>query len=166
MKQISVNDLVNKLMTIEPNTEATIKTLTDPKLKKTNNPYEGVLKESVSQVTLNYRYSDEVNRQRAREGAEFDFTPKPRKWGTRLGETALITHNSQIYVSACFRSVDSTKYLHEGNEIDKTLLEQWIPVRKSQADKQGLATEVIVRDFKLNSLVSIQIEGEEEMEVI
>ena len=164
MKQVNQNQLVNLLAGLTPNTPAKITTLTDPKLKKTGNPYnEGqIMKASVATVLLNYSYEKEVNRGRALEGKEFDFEAKPRKWGERFGNTPLITHNGQLYLSCKFLNTESTKYLNEGTEIDKLSIEQWLPVSKSAADKQGLdeAHEIIVRDFKIASITEIEVNGE------
>ena len=160
MKKITVDELVNLLLVVKENTLAEIKTLTDPKLRKTNNPYAGeIMKESVGLVVLNYNYEKEVNRQRAREGEEFDFQTKARTWGTRMGESSLITHNGFIYVDVNYKESKETKFLHNGEEIEKVLIEEWLPKKKSNSGRQKVDKEVVSRTIKVGSIVEIKIDG-------
>ena len=109
MKTINTNQLTNILANIAQNVPAEITTITEPKMLKKGNPFTGVTKKSIANVMLNYNYGAEVNRQRALEGKEFDFTPKARAWGEKLGETGLITHNGQLYLSCRFLITKESK---------------------------------------------------------
>ena len=164
MKTININQLTNLLMGLPKDTLAKVTTVTNPKLKKTGNPYpEGsITKRTVSTVMLNYSYGDEVNRERAFEGKEFDFQPKARAWGERIANTPLVTNNGKLYLDCRFMEAGKSEYLNEGQPIDKTAIESWLPETKSGAAKQGLneANEVVVRSYSVTSIVEMELNNE------
>ena len=160
MKKITVNQLVNLLSAISVETPARIVTETEVKMKKTNNPYFGqVTKRTTSNVLLCFNYENEVNRERAKEGKEFDFEAKARTWGDKLGNSPIITNNGQLYLSVRFLKSDGSEFKHNNQPIAKTMLTEWLQESKSSASNQGLTdtNEVIVRTYKVVNVKEITI---------
>ena len=165
MKQINIDQLAGVLSNLPTDTDAILTTETVPQMRKSGNPYAGeITKRTVAHVSLNYKYEKEVNRKLALEGKEIDFEAKNRKWGSHLGNTPLITKDGKLYLDVQFKSVVSSEYLHNGQPIDKELLESYLPAAKNTGDKQGLQEEnaIIVRSYKIGSVRSIEIKGHAE----
>lgn len=163
MKTINVNQLVNLLNGVTVETPAKIVTETEVKMKKTNNPYYGeVKKRTTSNVLLSFNYENEVNRERAKEGKEFDFQAKERAWGAKLGNTPIITNNGQLYLSVRFLKSEGSTFSHNDQAIDKSVLTEWLQESNSNAAGQGLNTqnEVVVRTYKIVNVKEITLNGE------
>lgn len=163
MRTIDINGLTNLLNGLNGETKAKITTVTVPGMRKTGNPYTGAItKRTISQVLLNFDYPKEVNRERAKEGKEFDFEAKNRQWGAHLGNSPLITNNGQLYLNCRFKSVESSEFLNNDQPIDKAMIQEWLQESKSSSSAQGLnpENEVIVRTYKLASLREIEVNGE------
>ncbi len=157
-------------------TFATIVTETEPAFNKFSRtkdalgnkvpcPYNEVVKVSTMNITINFIYANSVNRAQVKEGSEGDFTPAPRKWGERVEGTPFVMHDGKIYLEAKANAAPSQlAYIDKttGAEVDKALLEDYLPVKKSNAAHQGLSeeNEIIVRDFKLLSIKEIKMNGE------
>lgn len=163
VKTISREDLYKMFLGIKSAKFATIKTLTDPKMRKTNNPYLGTMKETVMNITLNFNYENSVNSQRTKEGTENDFEALPRKWGQRVPNTCLVMHNGKIYIEVKANGKpQSTSFISpDGTTIEKSLLLPFLPVKKSNAEHQGVEKEIILRDYSLENITGIKIDGSE-----
>ena len=156
-KIITIDKLADILMNINTPTLAKILSETIPGMKKTNNPYyEGTVKLSEKNVQIAFNYTEAVNINRALEGKDFDFVAKPRKWGQRIGTTSIISHNGMMYVEARLLKNLETHYFHNGQEIDKSVLTEVLN-KPSSSKTQDLENEIIVNDFKLNSIRQIQL---------
>lgn len=138
---------------------ATIETETEVAMRKTNNPYAGfVTKRTRINVTLNFNYTNSVNNQRGKEGNQEDFVPHARKWGNRIDGTTLILHKGIVYVEAKPNGKpQSVEYLFKGQPIDKSELLPWLPVANSNKEHQGVEKEIIVRDYKLDSILAVDM---------
>ena len=90
MPALSKSELVDHLMGLRGAKFTTIVAETDPRMRKTGNPYVGATKISRVNGVVNWIYQNAVNNQRCRENQPLDqgevehFEPEPRKWGTRL----------------------------------------------------------------------------------
>jgi hypothetical protein len=162
MKNININELANLLMGLPKNTPCELTTLTEVKMKKTNNPlFDRVTKQAVANVLVNFCYEDEVNRELAKEGKEFNFESAERKWGANLGDTGLVTHNGGLYLPARFLNVKESKYFVDGDtEIPKVEVEPFLPAKKEGSGRQGTVEEVVVRSYKIASVKQLVIKGE------
>ncbi len=147
----------------------TTKTLLDMIGK--NNPFHNkIYKVSKINGVVNWHYSRAVNRQRAREGKESDFIPKPRTWGTRLTGLPFVSHvtkdgKHKIYLEVKVERVLETKCFYEcafikDKEIDKKLLEPYLKSENnSTKEHQGVEKEVILRDYDMNNIIDITVDG-------
>lgn len=163
METISKDKLLELLTSLKTSTFATIITETVPPMNKKNNPYfdDRLLKYMEANVCINFIYKNSVNRQRDKEGVEIEFKPKERRWGTRISGTPLVQHGDSYYLECRFLKHVNTFYLHKGNIIDEQLFVQWLKNGRSNAEHQGLSyeNEVIVRDFKIDSILEIKMLG-------
>ena len=139
----------------------TITTRTDPRLRKTGNPYAGnVVKVQALNGVLNYDYEASVNRQRSREDKPEGFKAEARQWGQRVAGTPIVEHKGKSYLSVkverClwrrFETIDT------GEMIDPTMLDPFMPAKS--ASRQGVEREVIERTISLDSIVSVRMNGQ------
>lgn len=162
IKLITSEELKNILANIKGATMATVTTITEPSMKKTNNPYLylGVKKITTINCTINFIYANSVNNQRKKEGQPQDFSPHPRKWGQRIQRTPLIEHKGEYYleIKPNGKPQDIT-YTLNGTIIGKKELEKFLYEKKSNAVHQGVKKEIIVRDVKLSNISQIKMLG-------
>ena len=148
------------LSDIKGATFATLTTATDARLKKTGNPFGSVRKVSRVNVCLGFQYENAVNRQRTREGAEADFESAPRQWGERISPM-MIHHNGKFYLETKVEKSLGTTYLGSNNEeIPSEAVKPFLPARSS-ASRQETEKEILVRDYALDSILSVAVAGEE-----
>ncbi|MHC4315220.1 MAG: hypothetical protein ACYSW3_22475 [Planctomycetota bacterium] len=178
MNIITVAALIQLITDAATSGRATIVTIlatTDPKVKKgskrgqpaANRFYGRTEKRSVVNGIVNWKYSNAVNNQRAREH-EGDistlehFEPAPRKWGVRLEGLPFVEHKDKLYLELKVqRSLGHEYYATDTGELLPTdEVEQCLPVRKASS-RQGVEKEVILRDYDVNSITGIRIGGEE-----
>ncbi len=139
----------------------TITTRTDPRLRKTGNPYAGnVVKVQALNGVLNYDYEAAVNRQRGREEKAGDFQACSRQWGERIPGTPIVEHKGKTYLSVkverClwrrFETIDTAEL------IDPAELDPFMPAKAGS--RQGIDREVIERTIAIDSIVSIRMNGQ------
>jgi hypothetical protein len=148
----------------------TVTAETDPRMRKTGNPYVGAVKRSVVNGLLNWIYENAVNRQRIRENQPFDgagevehFTPHPRKWGTRLKRadgtiTPLVEHKGQFYLELKVERSLGHEYRLAGKVLDRSLVEPFLPDREEGA-RQEVENPVILRDYSVENVQQITMDG-------
>ena len=162
MKRISQKELINLLNENWRGSEfVSIITETEPKMRKTDNPYfNDVVKHKEYTVNIGYSYKNAVNNRREKEGNDRNFESEQRKWGQRVPKTPFVEHKGNYYLDTrILRSGDEAYFDKEGNEISKKDLEPFM--YKSKSSRQGTENPVIVRNFKLSSIVIVKIRGKE-----
>ena len=155
--------LADKLKNLKGATFVTLVTRTVPKMRLAGNPFrDRVFKISRVNGTINFVYGNSVNRQREREGKVSDFQPEPRKWGTRIAGTPLVEHKDNFYLEmkvekalghSFLWSNSNTMSADDEAHLVSYLFESYQP-KTQQTDKA-----IILRDYALNSIVSITIDG-------
>ncbi len=162
--KINVSQLFEVLNEIKGAKFATIVTETEPKMKKTGNPFlnSNIIKKSEVNITLNFIYENSVNNQRKKEGNTEEFHAKPRQWGSRIPKTSFVIHKGSIYVEAKINAKPKeVRYFSNGklmNEAQVELLKPFLPTSNSSS-RQEVEKEVIVRDFKLENIVELKLNG-------
>lgn len=140
---------------------------TRPTMRKTDNPFIGrVVKHSVVEVRVCGDYEGEVNERRLAEGKEADFKAKPLAWGRRvLSEgglgTPLIEHKDQLYLQCQVVGVGSVTFLVDGRPASVGELAEIGGFMSEREDGggQGVDDVVVVRTFKLASIVALVVGG-------
>jgi len=146
------DQLVDMLLKNKGATAVTIVARTMPKGAK-----PPVFKVSRVNGMIGWNYANSVNNQLAREGKATVFVARPRAWGTRIEGTPLVEHKGEYYLE--FKVEKSLDYRFEdenGNEINEKTV-SLLPSRKPQT--QGTEKEIILRDYKVSSIVSITYKG-------
>lgn len=162
MKEITKQELIELLRNLKTATPTTIITSTVPKMRKKNNPYlDKVTKFMKANVFINFNYTNSVNKTLDKEGKETDFVASPRVWGTKIPGTPLIEHNGNYYLECRFLKHVDTTYIFENENIPESMLNDFLQ-GGSNAEHQGVSyeNEVIVRDFKIESILEIRLMGE------
>ncbi len=157
-------DFVEMLKGLKGTTFATLYCDSEPKLKcpKTKNKHmQGrIRKQSTVNCTLGFIYANSVNRQRVREDKEGDFTPNKRKWGVRVPQTPLVHHNGNWYLETKVEKVYDTRYLLDGKVVDRSEIAEYL-AQSSKQPQQELDKEVILRDYKVDSIIAATINGKQ-----
>jgi hypothetical protein len=166
----------------------TIVTRTEPTLtggKKC--PFAGLVKVSTVNGMINFNYENAVNRQRSREGNAEVFESASRKWGKRLYETPetaarrnprhlpfvaknwkedTITvdefneiPNDELYLEMKVENSGDYIYMLNGEEIPKEKVAPYLP-KKKEGERQDVEKTVILRDYKIENVEQITIDGE------
>lgn len=126
---------------------------------------------SVNGVLGAWNYENSVNRQRIREAqAETiqevnevaDFVALPRDWGVRLVGTALVEYNERFYVEVKVQSEKSIYFINgqEASDSQFESLRQFLRQRSNEGRRQELERIVRVRDFRLDHVVGINMNGQ------
>jgi len=160
MKEITKQQLIELLKNLKTATPATVITQTIPKMRKTNNPYfDKVTKFMKANVFINFNYEKSVNRVREKEGNDEVFEASKRVWGTRIQGTPLVEHKGNYYLECRFLKHCKSTYLFENKVIDDSDISDFI-YEGSNAEHQGVFEEVILRDFKIESILQIKFNKE------
>ena len=169
---VTTRELRDLLAAVKGAQPATIVTETEPKMRKTGNPYVGrITKISTANVFINFVYANAVNNQQLREGKEANFVPAPRTWGERIPGTPLIGHAK----NGIYREYLECRFLDSGaavryvldkggrgeRAIEKDEFGEFVPERASSAEHQGVEKEIIIRDYDLGTIVLCRMRGNE-----
>ncbi len=135
--------------------------LTDARLKKTGNPYGKVLKKTRLLANIGFHYSNSLNSQAKREGKEIEFDIQPRRWGIRLPNCALVEHKGNHYLECKVEKTFEVNYfLENGAPIEKSAIEAFLPKKRESSTQDELDKKVILRDVKLENILSMRLNGE------
>lgn len=165
MQNITQNQLVGLLTNLRGNTFVSIIAQTDPRMRKTGNPFLGAVKVTETGGQMNGAdYENAVNKRLDGGG----FKAADRRWGSYVANTGgkVVENKGKLYLSLRFRrnSTVKTQFFFEGEEIARETLSPWLPTppvsrRQSEA---GLNEEdhVICRDYGFDSILQITVGGE------
>ena len=156
-------ELIN--MNVKGNTMISIDVITEPKMRKTDNPYMGVRKHQTKSGIIGFDYTNAINNQAAREDLEHREAKK-RAWGV-LSDNRIWVHNidkktgmTKIYLQMKVQSTNNTSYIMpDGTLIDSSLIYPFLPEHKASSSQADLEKEVIVNDIFIDNIVSIRMFG-------
>ncbi len=134
-----------------------IVTETDPGKSKAHKGQ--CLKRSYVNGMIGWHYVNAVNRQRGREGNAEDFQVKPRKWGVRVKGTPFVEHKGNLYLEMKVEKVFQTQYLIGGVVVPRERVEDHLRLHRPSSPSQGIDKEVILRDYKLESIIQVTLGG-------
>lgn len=167
-REVTPEELKDLLMSRKGANFVSFESETDARLRKTGNPFGEVRKTSKVNGMINWVYANAVNRQRSREGQPVGedgevehFEPKPRKWGTRIKGTPFVENNGKLYVEIKVeRTLSKPTYRDaDGNVLTAEQVAPFLPKRKKNA-RQGVDKEVILRDYSMDNIRRIKVNGE------
>ena len=103
-------------------------------------------------------YDNMVKRRLTKEGKNPEsFKIGERRWGTRIPNTPFVEHKGKLYMEVIFLRAGETSYTLDGAPIAKEDIQGL--KSSSNGEQGGLNDKVIIRTYKISSLVSITING-------
>ena len=160
---LTQKQLEDQLRNLRGTEIVTLITKTIPSMNKTGNRFHGqVFKISRVNGILNFIYGNSVNLQRDREGIVEDFTPEPRKWGNRIQGTTFVEHKDVLYLEMKVERSLAHEYIWANGtqltDAETNELKDWLKKSK-QPSTQKTEKEIILRDYKLSSIIGIVMQG-------
>lgn len=171
MKQITKEELKNKIAALRGAAPVGILAVTDTKARKTGNPF-GVIRKTVRAVGwVGARYVAGIKRQQVREGLEGAFVGGPLPWGEWLVPGKIIQNKGMMYLRT--QSTPGTRkkaparvlrYDCETGQLTREQVAPFLPP-KNESRKQveaGLEAEeqIQVNNYSFDSIKKIRIGGE------
>lgn len=162
MNLITVPELKEILLNRKGATPIAFSAITDTKAKKTGNPYAAVLKFSAVQAMTGINYENNVNNQLAREGKEADFVAQERTWGENVNGSLVVKGDKSYLVARVLRAKKPV-FIVKGRDgklstIAKAAIAHLLPAER-KAENQGTDKEVVYRNYSLENIRSISIDG-------
>lgn len=135
----------------------------DMPVKRRTNPFKGrVIKLSRANGAINWRYAKTVNRQRKREEKAEDFKAVPRTWGNRINDCPLIIwliDGVQFYLELKRENIE--RWYFDRDTLAPIPESELLPYfAKRGKSRQKLTREVILRDYRLDHIAELTINGE------
>lgn len=143
---------------------ASIKIDTDARLKKTNNPYPGVRKQSTMNVLLNTEYESGVLNQLKREGKSADeYERGVNTMPLTFGENNHMIGFFEGQPVLQFRPYDNSHpvvayFTEEGIPVSAKDVEPFLP-SKGKAKNQGTEKEIHWRKVYVENILEMTIDG-------
>lgn len=136
------------------------------------NPFHGIVfKKTIgSKVQLfqnknSNGYENMVKRRLEKEGKNpEDFVLSPAKWGERIKDTPIISHNGEFYLEVIFQYPGTSSYITIKNGVVEDVEKSDIlglPEPREFNGQGGLEDQVCIRRFKLSSLQAIRMNHKE-----
>lgn len=157
-------DLIAMLLRHKGATAITIVARTEPKMRKTGNPFGTGEVFKVARVNgmIGWNYANSINNQRIREGNTADFVAHKRTWGERIDGTPLVEHKGNHYLEMKVeKSLDHRFEDSNGNELDDStvdMVKTYLPTPR-QAASQQTEKPIILCDYKVSGILSITYKG-------
>jgi hypothetical protein len=160
MKQISTKEMIAMIEgDVSGTTIVSVDTITDPRMKKTNNPHLGTLKHQTLNGMVGFDYPNSNNNQLEREGKERDFKPQPRKWGVLRSNRLFVDHKDKTYLQLQITSSSSRRFMKDGVEVNEEVIKPFLPKSYAPKTQDKLDKKIIVRDVEVSNIKSIRFKG-------
>ena len=115
------------------------------KIDGSKNPYwKKIIKESSKSYRLVVNYKERVENNLSKEGKSLDNYIKGSLLGKKHLTKCILVNNEETEHYVMLEYFENspikseTKYFHEGNELDKSLLSKWLVYRNTKPENQGL----------------------------
>lgn len=104
-------------------------------------------------------YEEMVKRRLKKENKDPEsFELSPRSWGSRIPETCVVEHKGEYYMEVIFNKGGKSTYYFNGKEINKSEIIGF-PIPKTSSGQANLENQVIIRTFKISSLITVKMNG-------
>lgn len=106
-------------------------------------------------------YGAMVQRRLEQEGKDpASFELSERRWGTRVQGGPFVEHKGSLYLEVIFLKAGEVSYLLDGQPIAKEDIEG-LPASRGEAEQGGLENKVVIRTFKVDSIVAMRVNKQE-----
>jgi hypothetical protein len=164
MNTISKVEMVKLLEGVKGTTFVGVDYCAPVEMRKTGNPYVGHDVTKTTSLTGQFGgdYENWVNNQREREGKSADFDAASRTWGENLGKGIILNPKTgEVSIQLIMTNAPSdTVYRIDGEQVDKTVLEPFLPVKKVNKENQGTDKTVVVRTLRTDRIKVLRVNGE------
>lgn len=159
-------ELTNLLAKFSGPVRVKIKTKTEVIMRKKDiatktvaNPFPVTFKLQELEVELNANYEDKVNDALVLENKKNNFRAEGLPWGQAV-DNVLIKKDDQFYIKTIvIKPIGTQTFIcSDGRVLPKASLEPFLPA-PTPGKSQGLKDEVIVRTFKLGSIIEMDFDG-------
>lgn len=156
MKQITKDELVALVASTKGATFIGLDYTAPVKLKKTGNPYADSLVTKSTSVSgmINSNYEDDQNRLLEKAGKPADFVAGERAWGDHVTPSMIVHGDDYSIQLRLLNPAVDTIYRVNGEVVEKSVLEPFMPTRKEE-------TGVVVRAYKVDRIKAVRMGGEE-----
>jgi len=163
MKLITTAELLELIRAIKGATFATLTLSTEPTMRKTDNPFYGLVKKvAIHNVCLNYNYENSVNKQRDRED-KIENGPfvAAETWGSHE-TSAVVEHKGIHYLQVKLQKTLSTLFVHtiDNSPVDVAELAPFMPEKKANKS-QGVDEQILNIRPKFDNIIAISIKGQD-----
>ena len=163
MKTINQQQLAEILFGVTHAMPIGFTALIDARARKTGNPFVEVVKLSRVSAFTGFDFESAVQRRQVKEGQEATFQASERQWGQRIAP-ALVENKGKLYLVAKIERTAKPVYLARKTAdsllltVAKSLVAPFLPV-SAPAVNQGVDREVIYRNYALESIAAISLNG-------
>lgn len=164
--QVKVSDLESIIESIKSSSFISVVTKTDPRMKKTDNPYFGNVEKITKYSSIvNFNYEKGINRRRTKEmtptsfnAKEGFFTIRTRSDGTMTPICVNKTDPTKKYLRMqVLKSSSCYKDKNTGQEINKKVLEPWL--YQNNYNHQGLDNPLVIVTPGIENIISMKANG-------
>ena len=156
--------LIKILLDIDMSTFAEVTAITEPKMRKTDNPFFGRV-EKISKMNVNFGgiYKNAVEKKMEKEGIEGNYEPAPLKWGQHYRDSrVIIEHKGNYYAQLRPLRADYVSYrwaenLKEMTEQEIQEMKTFFP-QKKEGSRQPAENKVIIRTIKIKNIREIRMD--------
>lgn len=165
---ITKNELAAKIIGMRGVSFARAKTVTEPDMNKTGNPFHGLVEKvsDVRGIVGNWNYARSVQNQLDRESIDVEFVPHERKWGNRIEGTGIVEHKGKMYVEMKVEGTGSEpeyRWKNSGillTESELSELKKFLRKSAAPATQESIEKKIVLRDYKLDSIVEFNFQNE------
>ena len=160
--EITKQELINLLNQIEKPTFVHIKMNTDVRMRKTDNPYFGLVKKVTSgNYLIGTDYEQRVNNNSEKEDKERDFVVEPPKGKRHISKCVLIDTKTESVHYLMMERFDEIKpqvhYVMNGEEIEKGLFEHFMN-KVYTSTKQTQERKVTPITPKIDNILEVSLD--------
>lgn len=162
VKEVTTSQLIEEMLKFDGSQFVNIVTETEPRMRKTNNPYLGRVKKQTRQnYLLGSKYEQRVQNNEKKEGLDVQFKTESSRVGRHLSKVVLYndktnTHYLQLEPFTEIVPSEVTFFLdgNEVNEIDMILLQDFIQ-NSTESQKQVQDKKVFVKCPKFENILEM-----------
>lgn len=161
----TIRDTLNK---VKGHTFVSCVTVTEPKMRKTGNPYLGRVRKVTKFVgAVNFDYDNAVENAREREGKDREDWSKGESWSRPITRpdgtlTPFACHKDdpeKIYFRIRQIEWPKSEYFIDGERVDESALEDWL-IKSKPAANQGLENAVRMNTPLWENVRAVSVNGE------
>ena len=162
MKTITHKQFVEMLLIRKGANIIGLVTETEPKARKTGNPFKEIKKLVHRTVVTGAKYKEAVLKQGA---TSFDADPLP--YGKFLVENKIILHEGELQLRTVRRNAPKpvkVQFVADGEEVAKEVVDKYLTKSKPSAKQERVGVtgkkQVKVRNYKLSNIKEIRMNGQ------